>query len=338
MKNSGGFSLMEMLVVLLITAVVAAAAAPMISRKLSSNKTEDSVMPWIYVGSALKDIAYNPKGDNDKSVFIGATKNGNSKARLFVSTTSADSAQIGFGWKNDNNAKAKLLVDDKNSIAFNSGGEPGANSTSVGIESEAGGALSSAFGYNSRAAENSTAIGAFSKATGKNSTAIGAGAVSDKPNRIVLGTQNDTVVIPGILKVDKDILVDDASLFNNLRTGFSDRRLKNVGKAFDGGLDKIRQLQVYNYTFKADSGKTPHVGVMAQDLEKIFPDAVIKDDDGFLRIRLEDMFYAIINSIKELDIRTSKHDKDIEALKQQVEVLTKQNKELEAKIKTLDKK
>ena len=88
-------------------------------------------------------------------------------------------------------------------------------------------------------------------------------------------------------------------------TPVSDRRLKYVGKENTSGLDKIRQLKVFNYTFKKDEKKTPHVGVIAQDLQKVFPDAVKKGVDGFLTIRMENMFYAVINAIKELDSRVN---------------------------------
>ena len=40
---------------------------------------------------------------------------------------------------------------------------------------------------------------------------------------------------------------------------------------------------------------------MAQDLQKVFPNAVKTGKDGYLKIRHEDMFYAMINAIKELD-------------------------------------
>ena len=70
--------------------------------------------------------------------------------------------------------------------------------------------------------------------------------------------------------------------FSDGGSGFSsDRRLKYVGKEFNSGLEKIRQLKVFNYTFKKDKSKTPHVGVIAQDLQKVFPDAVKKGTDGF---------------------------------------------------------
>ena len=104
----------------------------------------------------------------------------------------------------------------------------------------------------------------------------------------------------------------------------SDRRLKYVGKESASGLDKIRQLKVFNYTFKKDTTKTPHVGVIAQDLQKVFPNAVKKGADGFLTIRMEDMFYAVINAIKELDSR--------------VTTLEKENKELKVRLDKLEAK
>ena len=114
---------------------------------------------------------------------------------------------------------------------------------------------------------------------------------------------------------------------------FSDRRLKNVGKEFTSGLDKIRELKVFNYTFKKDEKKIPHVGVMAQDLQKIFPDAVKKGADGFLSIRMEDMFFAMVNAIKELDLKYQAQEKRINDLEKQLKQQDKRLKQLEAKIK-----
>ena len=111
----------------------------------------------------------------------------------------------------------------------------------------------------------------------------------------------------------------------------SDRRLKYVGKENKSGLDKICQLKVFNYTFKKDTTKTPHVGVIAQDLQKVFPNAVKKGADGFLTIRMEDMFYAVINAIKELDAKYQAQEKRITAIE-------KENKELKARLDRLEAK
>ena len=106
----------------------------------------------------------------------------------------------------------------------------------------------------------------------------------------------------------------------------SDRRLKYVGSESTSGLDKIRQLKVFNYTFKKDKKKVPHVGVIAQDLQKVFPNAVKRGVDGFLTIRMEDMFYAMINAIKELDLRYRAQEKRIDELEARIQ-------KLEAKLK-----
>ena len=101
----------------------------------------------------------------------------------------------------------------------------------------------------------------------------------------------------------------------------SDRRLKYVGKESTTGLDKVRQLKVFNFTYKKDTTKTPHVGVIAQDLQKVFPNAVKKGKDGFLTIRMEDMFYAVINAIKELDAKYQAQEKRINELEKRIEKL-----------------
>ena len=125
---------------------------------------------------------------------------------------------------------------------------------------------------------------------------------------------------------------DDAS-DHDTPANTSDRRLKYVGKENSDGLAKLRQLKIFNYTFKKDEKKTPHVGVMAQDLQKVFPNAVKKGADGFLTIRMEDMFYAVINAIKELDARVTALEKENKLLKEQNKALDARLKALEAKIK-----
>ena len=103
----------------------------------------------------------------------------------------------------------------------------------------------------------------------------------------------------------------------------SDRRLKNVGKLSSDGLEKIRQLKVYNYTLKNDKKITPRVGVIAQDLKKVFPHAVVKGSDGYLRIRQEDMFYAVINAIKQLDGDYQRLQKENQELKARLDKIEK---------------
>ena len=121
--------------------------------------------------------------------------------------------------------------------------------------------------------------------------------------------------------------------------------MKNVGEKYTAGLDELKKLDFYHYTFKKDEAKTPMVGVMAQDLQKVFPDAVTKGEDGYLRIRLEDMFYAVINAVKELDSKISEIVSDVTSIKttiktqqETIDSLQKENAELKAEIKSIEKR
>ncbi len=94
---------------------------------------------------------------------------------------------------------------------------------------------------------------------------------------------------------------------------YSDRRLKNVGEKFTGGLEEIKKLDLYNFTFKSDKTKTPQVGVMAQDLQKVFPNSVWEGADKYLRIRWDEMFYAVINAVRELDTKITEITTQVKA-------------------------
>lgn len=144
-----------------------------------------------------------------------------------------------------------------------------------------------------------------------------------------------------------DFNMDDminGRMWNDFRLGFtlknyiSDRRLKYVGTNNNDGLDKIKQLKVFNYVYKKDTTKTPHVGVIAQDLQKVFPNAVKKGTDGFLTIRMEDMFYAVINAIKELDAKITALQKENQELKQLVKQVQEDNKRLDQRLQKLEAK
>ncbi|MBQ9246137.1 tail fiber domain-containing protein [bacterium] len=118
----------------------------------------------------------------------------------------------------------------------------------------------------------------------------------------------------------------------------SDIRLKNVSGDSTAGLKEINALEVKNYTYKKDEKKVPHVGVIAQQLQKIFPDAVSKDEEGYLRIRTEDIFYAMVNSIKELCKQLQDLTAKVTGLDKRITELEKQNKQLAEQNKAFEKR
>ena len=116
----------------------------------------------------------------------------------------------------------------------------------------------------------------------------------------------------------------------------SDRRLKHILGKNTEGLDKINQIKVYNYTFKADKEKTPQVGVIAQELQKIFPNSVTTDEKGYLKIRWDEMFFASLNAIKQLDVKVAKITKKLFNIENQIAKLEKENSILKSQVDSLE--
>ena len=123
---------------------------------------------------------------------------------------------------------------------------------------------------------------------------------------------------------------------NVLRT--SDVRLKDNISENSDALSKLLLLEPYNYTYKADSDKTPQVGVMAQDLEKVFPNAVAEDSKGYKNIRLDEIFYVVINSVKSLDSSVSTIDKDLKTLEADVVDVDKDHRTISKRINEINKR
>lgn len=116
----------------------------------------------------------------------------------------------------------------------------------------------------------------------------------------------------------------------------SDIRLKDNITENNDGLAKILELKPYKYTFKSDKKKIPQVGVIAQDLQKVFPNSVKMSDDGYLHIRWDEMFYAMINAIKTLDKKVEIIASNILNMESDVRILKSNHKELQQKIASLN--
>ncbi len=130
---------------------------------------------------------------------------------------------------------------------------------------------STALGSNAAASgSGSIAIGNNTNASATNSVAIGAGTTSGTNNYITLGTNAYTVDVPGTIHTGA-LYVNGVQITMN-----SDSRLKNISGNFTDGLNKIKLIKPYNYILKSDKEKIHHVGVIAQELQKIFPNAVKK--------------------------------------------------------------
>ena len=148
--------------------------------------------------------------------------------------------------------------------------------------------------YNGYISENNIAIGAYSSLSrvGSNKTCIGYQAC-DRLSGYNGNTEN-IVFVPNKLVAGGIIQAVEV-----VQT--SDKRLKNIKGENKYGLDKIREMKVYDFTWKKDKKSGNRIGVMAQDMQKIIPDAVTKSPDGFLYLNKDFITYTLVNAVKELD-------------------------------------
>lgn len=99
----------------------------------------------------------------------------------------------------------------------------------------------------------------------------------------------------------------------------SDERLKTNINTLDGALDKTLNMRGVSYTWK-DEARTQktQIGVIAQEVEAIYPEFVETNDQGIKSVNYAQMTAVLIESIKELNAK--------------IEVLKTENTDLKAEL------
>ncbi len=100
---------------------------------------------------------------------------------------------------------------------------------------------------------------------------------------------------------------------------FSDKRLKNVKGNFTSGLNTVMQLQPIRYEYRRDNSlgikmTGEQIGFSAQEVQKVLPQAVVENSEGYLMVNSDPILWTMLNAIKE-------QQKQIEELKREVKQL-----------------
>jgi hypothetical protein len=111
----------------------------------------------------------------------------------------------------------------------------------------------------------------------------------------------------------------------------SDERLKDIKGPYTKGLNEILKLNAitYNYknvgerTFEPEVLKTTAIGFSAQEVQKVFPEAVGVDPDGYLNFNMHAILVAYLNAFKEQQQQIESQQKTIEELIKRIEALEK---------------
>lgn len=145
-----------------------------------------------------------------------------------------------------------------------------------------------------------TVSGNLSVATGKN-LQIGTPTV----NHITV--DGDDMTVAGDAEIDGNVWID-----GTLSTP-SDQRLKTNIATLAGVLDKLDNMRGVSYQFidQAKYAKGPQVGVIAQELQKVFPELVTQGADGFLAVNYTQLSAVLLQAVKEQQARIEKLEKQM---------------------------
>ena len=83
-------------------------------------------------------------------------------------------------------------------------------------------------------------------------------------------------------------------------TANSDIRLKNINSHIENAVEKLSTLQTINFSYKDDKFKKQNLGLIAQEVEKIFPELIDKNNDGMLGVRYTELVPVLIKAVQEL--------------------------------------
>ena len=213
----------------------------------------------------------------------------------------------------------------------------GDNSTAMGVSSTANGYGSTAIGErNTTNGNRSTAMGYYTTTSDFGSFAIGTynnslSSVTTNGSATAYDADNTAFVIgngtgAGASASDafKVMFNGDATVSNDLTVSgdvvvSSDARLKSNIVSLGSTLSRLLLIDGKTYTMKKD-GKQK-IGVLAQDIQKVFPELVSEDDNEMLAVNYQGLVPVLINALKEQQSDIETYRNEVSELKEMVKQL-----------------
>jgi len=311
-----------------------------------------------YDGDSHAVVYNNGWGDGDSYIHIGnnAGVNANNTGTYFTNIgyaagryNSSMNFNVHLGYAAGNrgtNAIKNVAIGAYAMYADSGSYMTGDNSTSVGHESMyniSSGYNNSGLGYQSfynlTTGYNNTAIGNFAGdalLTGYNNTYLGNSTDASSTsaiNQTMIGYdtsgQADNSVTLGNSDVTAIYMAEDSgatiyagnATFGGDVTISSDIRLKSNIVSLGSTLSKLLLIDGKSYTMNSD-GKDK-IGVLAQEVQEVFPELVGEDTEGMLTVNYQGLVPVLINALKEQESKINDQQNQIDELKNLVNRLLK---------------
>jgi Chaperone of endosialidase len=124
-------------------------------------------------------------------------------------------------------------------------------------------------------------------------------------------------------------------------TCLSDARLKTNIQPLPPALDKVAQLRPVHFNWRASNpagyrfGTARNTGLIAQEVENVFPDMVSTDEQGFKRVSYGQLPYLLLESVRELKDRNDSLRQQVSKQQAEVRQAREQNQAQQVEIQKL---
>jgi hypothetical protein len=285
------------------------------------------------IGGTCVPLINTTSGDND-NVAIGDTA-------LFDNTTGAGNTATGSFALNSNTTGEGNTATGGGALANNTTGILNTAAGAGALTGNITGSRNTAAGvdalFNSTGSNN-VGIG---QAGGSNLTSgnfnidIGNSGVVGESNTIRIGAagQQTATFVAGIFNAVKekkacDVTVDAAGQLGCVRSSARYKRdIRDMGDA----SDKLMKLRPVTFRYKADSTSTQQYGLIAEEVEKVYPELVIDDANGKAEMVTYQVLPAmLLNEVQKQSRQLAQKDAQIAALQRHLDALQKKYSEIDA--------
>jgi trimeric autotransporter adhesin len=123
----------------------------------------------------------------------------------------------------------------------------------------------------------------------------------------------------------------------------SDQRFKKDIKTLNFSLEKILSIRGVEYNWRQNEFPERHfndrhqIGVIAQEVEKVYPEVVDTNQDGFKSVNYPALVAPMIEAVKSLYSKILGHDEKILQLQREVASVQSENAELKSRLEKIEK-
>ncbi len=276
----------------------------------------------------------------------GSNNTANGSGALFGNTIGVNNTASGGGALAGNSRGNDNTAIGFQALGFNITGNNNAGNGFQALLSNTTGSSNTATGgsalYNNTTGRNNVALGAnagFDLTTGNNNIDIGNVGVPGESAKIRIGTQGtqNGTFIAGIYNVNEGGTIKPVYINSTGRLGTqppaSSRRFKTNIKPMDKSSEALLALKPVTFHYKNDEVSTAQFGLIAEEVAKVSPELVVRDDDGEIyTVRYEAVNAMLLNEFLKERRKNGEQEKTIAALKSGMTALAATVKEQASQI------